>query len=91
MTKAEKAKYLQLMSNMEVYQKEEDKAFKILQDTNRKIGTGKPWCSARKNWEDLLSCGKDYTNVYEDYIRYGAKYDAYLRIGQAFANFGLWK
>lgn len=91
MTKKEKEKYLQLMSNMEAYQEEANRAFQILQNANKKIGTGKAWCSARENWKDLLSCGKDYTSVYEDYIRYGAKHDAYLRIGQAFANFGLWK
>lgn len=91
MTKKEHAALQALFNKLDDYRAEEDIAFKRLQDLNEKEGTGHRWCSAEHNYKELLSKGKDYTYIYNDYVEARGKYEACMELGHTLAELNFWK
>lgn len=91
MTKNERTAMQKHMNLMTEVKAEKDKAFDELKRLNKEEGTGTAWCSAESNYKDLLSCDKDYTNIYEQYIGACAKEDLLRTFGQALASVDFWK
>lgn len=91
MTKKERAALQELFNKMSEYDAEADVAFKRLQELNAKEGTGHKWCCAAQNYRDLLSKGKDYTHIYNNYVEASGKYEATLDLGRTLAELNFWK
>ena len=92
MTKREREAMQMLVNKGMEYREKSDKAFNRLQDLNATEGTGCRWCSAKHNMEDLHSVGKDYTGIYDEYIKYHAMYEALtMELGGELAELNFWK
>ena len=76
---------------MSEYQGKADKAFKRLQDLNGTEGTGHRWCCAQTNATDLLSVGKDYMYLYDEYVKANAAIDTITNLGSELAELGFWE
>lgn len=73
------------------YMKKADEAFTRLQELNGKEGTGVRYCSAEHNYKALLSVGKDYTRIYDEYVRYNGMREAIESLGGVLAELNFWK
>ena len=91
MTKTERKALQEYINKMTGYRVVVDIAFKELQDLNEKEGTGHRWCCADQNYKDLLSVGKDYTNIYNRYVQYNGMIDALNQLGNTLAELNFWK
>ncbi len=91
MTRKEQEVLQKFCNRMSKYEAKADDAFKMLQDLNEKEGTGKRWCSAEQNVKDLLSVGKDYMYLYNEYVRADAAIDTLMALGSELADIGFWK
>lgn len=91
MTKKERAALQELFNKMGEYDADADAAFKRLQDLNAKEGTGHRWCCAAQNYRDLLSKGRDYTYIYDQYVEANGKRDAIMELGRTLAELNFWK
>ena len=91
MTKREHEALQKEFNKMSDYMAKADIAFKQLQDLNGKEGTGRRWCCAAQNHRDLLSAGKDYTYIYDEYVKYNGMVDAMRSLGSTLAELNFWK
>lgn len=91
MTKKEHAALQEFFNEMGEYDTAADIAFKRLQDLNAKEGTGHRWCCAAQNYRDLLSKGKDYTHIYDNYVEANGKRDVMMELGRTLAGLNFWK
>ena len=91
MTKREHEALQKEFNKMGDYMAKADTAFKQLQDLNGKEGTGHRWCCAAQNYRDLLSVGKDYTYIYDEYVKYNGMVDAMRTLGSTLAELNFWK
>lgn len=91
MTKREHEALQEHFNKMGDYMTEADIAFKQLQELNGKEGTGHKWCCAAQNYRDLLSVGKDYTYIYDEYVKYNGMVDAMRQLGRTLAELNFWK
>lgn len=91
MTKQEHEMLQRFVNKMSEYQDKADRAFKRLQELNGTEGTGHRWCSAQTNAKDLLSVGKDYMYLYDDYVEANAAIDTITKLGSELAELGFWK
>jgi len=91
MTKREHEALQKEFNKMSEYDAEADVAFKRLQDLNGTEGTGHRWCCAAQNYRDLLSKGKDYTYIYDQYVEANGKRDAMMDLGRTLAGLNFWK
>lgn len=90
MTKREHAALQNEINKMTEYMQKADEAFNRLQDLNGTEGTGRRWCCAEQNYKELLSVGKDYSHIYNDYIKYNSKLDALRELGSTLAELNFW-
>ena len=91
MTKREHEALQKEFNKMSDYMAKADTAFKQLQDLNGKEGTGHKWCCAAQNYRDLLSAGKDYTYIFDEYVKYNGMFDAMRKLGSTLAELNFWK
>ena len=92
MTKREREAMQELVNRSQYYEELRDNAFQRLQELNATEGTGHRWCSAPQNIRDLMSCGKDYMWIYNQYVEYDAKADAFKwELGSTLAELNFWK
>lgn len=91
MTRKEHEALQKEFNKLSDYMAKADEAFKRLQELNGAEGTGKRWCCAEQNYKDLLSVGKDYTRIYDNYVKYNGMYDALTQVGKTLANLNFWK
>lgn len=91
MTKQEHETLQRFVNKMSEYQGKADKAFKRLQDLNGTEGTGHRWCCAQTNATDLLSVGKDYMYLYDEYVKANAAIDTITNLGSELAELGFWE
>lgn len=91
MTKKEHKALQEHFNRMSEFREQADRAFKRLQDLNGEEGTGTRWCCAETNYKDLLSVGKDYTYIYNDYVEACAKDMLLMELGSTMANLDFWK
>lgn len=91
MTKQEHETLQGFVNKMSEYQDKADRAFKRLQELNGTEGTGHRWCSAQTNAKDLLSVGKDYMYLYDEYVEAHAAIDTITKLGSELAELGFWK
>ena len=91
MTKREHKALQEHFNRMGEFRDKADKAFKKLQDLNGTEGTGTRWCSAEHNYKDLLSVGKDYTYIYNEYVKATANDFLLMELGSTLAELNFWK
>ena len=90
MRKAEREVLQQYVNSMRIYEKEQDDAFKALQEKNKEVN-GNACCCAKINYEELLKAGYDYSCTYEKYVGASAKIEVILELGGELANLNFWK
>ncbi len=91
MTRKERETLQGFINRLSEYEEKADRAFKRLQELNGTEGTGKRWCCAQTNATDLLSTGKDYMYLYEEYVKANAAIDTITSLGSGLAELGFWK
>lgn len=91
MTKREHDALQKEFNKLTDYRAKANAAFTKLQELNEKEGTGVRWCSAECNYKDLLSVGKDYTFIYNDYVKANGAEMALTQIGSTLAELNFWK
>ncbi len=91
MTKKERSALQEHFNKMGDYIALADEAFDKLQALNGIEGTGHKWCCAAQNYRDLLSVGKDYTHIYDNYVKYNGMVDALRELGSTLAELNFWK
>lgn len=91
MTKREREALQKEFNKLSDYRAKANEAFQRLQDLNATEGTGIRYCSAEQNYKELLSVGKDYTFVYNDYVKANGMEMALTQIGSTLAELNFWK
>ena len=91
MTKREHEALQREFNKLTEYRAKANEAFVKLQELNATEGTGVRYCSAEHNYKDLLSVGKDYTYIYNDYVRANGMEMALNELGTTLAELNFWK
>ena len=86
MTNKEREVLQKFIDNAVDYRRESTELFNKLEDLNKSEGTGCQWMSAKRNYEDLVRCGKDYGYLYAKYVEANAKCDLLIDLGLALAE-----
>lgn len=91
MTKKEHEAIQKEFNRLSDYRAKANEAFVRLQELNAEEGTGRRYCSAEQNYKELLSVGKDYTFIYNDYVKANGMEMALTRLGTTLAELNFWK
>ena len=95
MTKNEKQKLQTLFNTINGARKQQDHAFKCLQELNASLGNSK-WCSAITNYKDIVKTTNDTSIIHKadlliaDYYEAEGKQDMLMALGGILAELNFW-